>query len=196
MQLIEGVRAAHGRLHATVAELTDATARQPSRLPGWSVGHVLTHLARNADSVVRRLEAADEDRLVDQYADGTREAEIEAGANRSAALLAADVLAADAAVERLIATLPDAVWDRPVRRSGPAGGTVPAQRLLYSRWREVEVHHVDLGLAYTAADWPAELVELMLPGLVAGLADRADHAALAAWALDRCPAPTLASWDS
>jgi maleylpyruvate isomerase len=196
MELIEGVRAAHERLHATVAELTESTVRQPSRLPGWTVGHVLTHLARNADSVVRRLEAAAGDRLVDQYAPGTREAEIETGAHRSAAGIAADVLSADAAVERLLATLPDEVWDRPVRRSGADGGTVPAHRLLYSRWREVEVHHVDLGLAYTAADWPAELVELMLPGLVAGLPERADHAALAAWALDRGPAPALSSWDT
>ena len=193
---MDGVRAAHGRLHATVAELSDATVRQPSRLPGWSVGHVLTHLARNADSVVRRIEAAAADRLVDQYAPGTREAEIEAGAHRGAAELAADVLSADAAVERLFSTLPDEVWDRPVRRSGPDGGTVPARRLLYSRWREVEVHHVDLGLAYTPADWPAELVELMLPDLVAGLPGRADHAALAAWALDRGPAPALTSWDT
>jgi maleylpyruvate isomerase len=196
-ELIEGVRAAHERLHATLAGVTDGTARQPSRLPGWTVGHVLTHLARNADSVVRRLSAAAEDRAVDQYAGGVagRDADIESGAGRPAAELVADVRAADAAVDGLVAGLPAEVWARPVRRSGP-GGTVPAERLLFSRWREVEVHHVDLGLAYTPADWPAELVALMLPGLLDGLADRAGPAALAAWALDRGPAPTLTGWDS
>jgi maleylpyruvate isomerase len=195
-ELVEGVRVAHGRLHGTVGGLDEAAVRAPSRLPGWSVGHVLTHLARNADSVVRRLEAAADGRQVEQYPGGEpqRTAEIEAGAGRPVEEIRADLLAADAAVDRLLGTLPATVWERPVRRSGD-GGTVPAGRLLYSRWREVEIHHVDLGLAYTPADWPAELVALMLPGLVAGLPDRAGATALAAWALDRAPAPDLDRWD-
>ena len=194
---IEGVRAAHARLHETVARLDDAAARRPSRLPDWSVGHVVTHLARNADSVVRRLAAAAEDRLIEQYEGGAagRDAEIDAGADRPAAALVADLTGADAAVDRLFGTLPAEVWDRPVLRSGPDAGTIPAHRLVYSRWREVEVHHVDLGLGYEPADWPAGLVELMLPGLLDGLPDRADRSALAAWALDRAPAPPLAPWD-
>jgi hypothetical protein len=32
-----------------IGRLTDADARGPSLLPGWTRGHVLTHLARNAD---------------------------------------------------------------------------------------------------------------------------------------------------
>ena len=35
--------------------LTDDQAREPSLLPGWSRGHVLTHLARNADAMVNLL---------------------------------------------------------------------------------------------------------------------------------------------
>jgi maleylpyruvate isomerase len=194
---IEGVRRAHARLHETLAGLDDATARRPSRLPGWSVGHLVTHLARNADSVVRRLAAAAEDRLIEQYEGGSegRAAAIESGADRPAAALVADLVDADAAVEHLFAALPAAVWQRPVLRSGPAGGTVPAARLAYSRWREVEVHHVDLGLGYEPDQWPDGLVDRMLPDLLAGLPDRAGRAALAAWALDRAPAPTLSSWE-
>jgi len=30
------------------------------------------------------------------------------------------------------------------------------------RWKEVEIHHVDLGLDYTAADWPSEFVRATL----------------------------------
>jgi hypothetical protein len=48
----------HARLLAALAPLTDDGARRRSRLPGWTVGHVLTHLARNADSHLRMLEAA------------------------------------------------------------------------------------------------------------------------------------------
>jgi maleylpyruvate isomerase len=194
---IEGVRMSHARLHETLAGLDDATARGPSRLPGWTVGHLVTHLARNADSVVRRLAAAAEDRLIEQYegGDAGRNAAIEAGARRPAAALVADLVDADAAVDQLLATLPAEVWERPVLRSGPAGGTAPAARLAYSRWREVEVHHVDLGLGYEPDRWPDGLVERMLPGLLAGLPDRAGRAALAAWALGRAPAPKLAPWE-
>ena len=62
--------AAQATLLAAIADLTDEVARGPSRLPGWSVGHVLTHLARNADSVVWRLEGAALGELRDQYPGG------------------------------------------------------------------------------------------------------------------------------
>lgn len=43
-------REAQERLLLRVAGLDDGAMRAPSRLPGWTVGHVLTHLARNADA--------------------------------------------------------------------------------------------------------------------------------------------------
>jgi uncharacterized protein (TIGR03083 family) len=52
------VQDSHARLRRTLAGLTDAGARRPSLLPGWTVGHVLTHLARNGDSHVRMLDGA------------------------------------------------------------------------------------------------------------------------------------------
>src|SRR6478752_9432859 len=98
---IDLCRRAHARLSAVVATLDDDAVRSPSLLPGWSVGHVLTHLARNADSVLRRLEGARHDEVVDQYPGGpeARNAEIEAGAERSTDELRADVEATGAAVE-------------------------------------------------------------------------------------------------
>ena len=65
---------------------------------------------------------------------------------------------------------------------------------MYSRWREVEVHHLGLGLGYQPSDWPPGLVDFMLPGLLDGLPERAGRAAPAAWALDRAPAPPLRPW--
>ena len=55
---VAGCLAAQDGLLAALRDLDDAAARRPSLLPGWSVGHVLTHIARNADSVVWRLEGA------------------------------------------------------------------------------------------------------------------------------------------
>jgi maleylpyruvate isomerase len=42
---IELCQAAHARLVARVEQITDEQVRSPSRLPGWTVAHVLTHLA-------------------------------------------------------------------------------------------------------------------------------------------------------
>src|SRR4051794_22755454 len=55
---LDGMRAAQALLGAQVRDLTDAHARGPSLLPEWSVGHVLTHLARNADGFRLMVDAA------------------------------------------------------------------------------------------------------------------------------------------
>src|SRR3954447_544762 len=71
------------RLLATVAKLTDDDLRAPSLLPGWSRGHVLTHVARNADSHVNLLTWARTGVPTPQYpSPEARAAGIEAGAGR------------------------------------------------------------------------------------------------------------------
>ena len=65
-EVIDGCQAAHSRLAAAINDLPDAVVRQPSLLPDWTVGHVLTHLARNAEAMVRRIEAATRGELIDQ----------------------------------------------------------------------------------------------------------------------------------
>src|SRR5579883_2263142 len=81
------------RLLETIDGLTDDDARRPSLLPGWSVGHVLTHIARNADGNRRMAEGAARGESLAQYPHGAagRAADIEAGAGRPAADLIADV---------------------------------------------------------------------------------------------------------
>jgi maleylpyruvate isomerase len=192
---IAACAASHATLLARLDGLTDEDARAPSLLPGWSLGHVLTHVARNADSVVRRLAAAAEGELVTQYEGGAegRAAQIEAGASRSAAELVSDVTAASAAVDGLFATAPDEAWAGEVLRgSGP--DRMPTARLAYSRWREVEIHHVDLGRGYLPSDWPPALLDRLLPELLRDVAGRAEPAALTAWLIGRGPAPDVAPW--
>ncbi len=169
---IEGVRAAQERLSQTLDGLSDADCRQPSLLPGWTVGHVLTHLARNADSHIRRLEAAARGQVVDQYVGGYegRAADIEDGAHRSAAELVADVRDTASAFERVCRSVPPATWDRPTKDVG--GEVRPANLLPLRRWQEVEVHHADLGLDFSWRDWPDPFVEAYLPHLLAGLNER------------------------
>jgi maleylpyruvate isomerase len=151
------IDAATGRLAAAAAGLTDAQAREPSRLPGWSRGHVLTHLARNADGLRNLLIWARTGVETPQYPSWeAREAGIEAGAGRRAAVLAGDVEQSAAAFAAEAATLPPAAWEAPVRgRNGPEH---PAWFTLVRRLGEVEIHHVDLGAGYAPPDWPAPFV--------------------------------------
>ncbi len=184
--------AAQSALNADVAGLDEARARSASTLPGWSVGHVLTHLARNADSVVWRLEGAARGEIRDQYPGGLaqRAADIAAGAARPAADLVADVARTSAAVERALAGLSPAAWDAPSRTSR---GVVESSRdAVLSRWREVVVHHGDLG--FGPVPLPAALVEAWLPRELPRLASRTDPAALLSWLIGRGGAPVLEPW--
>jgi maleylpyruvate isomerase len=192
---LDGIRAADAALLRTLERIDDDVARRPSRLPDWTVGHVLTHIARNADSVVRRLVGSAAGEVVDQYVGGPegRAAEIEAGAGRSAAELVADVRRTDELVQQAIEAMPEDAWDRMSRTVG--GQLRTAAQVVYSRWREVEVHHVDLGLGYAPTEWPEDLARRWLGELLPGLPDRSSPQELLAWCLQRGAAPQLADWE-
>jgi maleylpyruvate isomerase len=197
---LSGMRAAQSALVERLAGLDDATARAPSRLPGWTVGHVVTHVARNADSVTRRLEGVARGEVVDQYPGGTegRAAEIEAGAARPAAVLVADLAAAHERIEAAVAAVEaagDRAWSGLSRDTG--GGLRAARELPLRRWQEVEIHHVDLGLGYEPSDWPDEFVHRVLPAMLAGVGprlpglERLDERTIVAWACGRASPPGL-----
>ena len=194
IQYIDGCRRSHADLLAAIEDLTDEIARRASRLPEWSIGHVLSHVARNADSVVRRLEGAARGEVVDQYPGGFegRRAEIEAGAMRQASALIADVRTSCLAAEAACEAMPADAWENITRAVG--GREQPATVVVFSRWREVEVHHVDLGLGYTPDDWPHALVSAWLPSLLVALPERTDAHDLLAWCVGRAGAPDLAPW--
>ena len=155
-ELLDAVAESHRAVEATLEGLTDDQAREPSLLPGWSRGHVVTHLARNADALNRFAvgvitgEAAPE-----MYPGGpaARAAAIEEGAGRPAELLEADFRFAGRRVIESLRRITEDLYETPVnwRRR------VPVRQVPVLRWRELEIHHVDLGLGYSAADWPADL---------------------------------------
>lgn len=149
---------ATARFLGTISDLTDDQARARSVLPGWSRGHVVTHVARNADALTNILHGAEAGEQRPMYeSDEQRDNDIEAGAGRSAAELLADAVAAcgrwvQAANEVHRAHLDASAWRL------PGGETWPAYRVGAMRWTEVEVHHADLRLGYTSQDWPAPFV--------------------------------------
>jgi maleylpyruvate isomerase len=147
------VDTATSRLRQTAAGVSDQQAREPSLLPGWSRGHVLTHLARNADSLRNLLIWARTGAVTPQYASlDAREEGISAGAGRSAAELLADVETSAAALAAEAATLANADWAAQVQ--GTHGQWHPAWFTLWRRLTEVEIHHVDLNAGYVPPDWP------------------------------------------
>ncbi|MGW0535582.1 maleylpyruvate isomerase family mycothiol-dependent enzyme [Streptomyces sp. NPDC003032] len=145
------------RLLSTAAALSDGDVRAPSLLPGWTRAHVLTHLARSADSRTRLLTSARTGTDLPQYADDDqREREIEEGAGRSAGALLYDM---DTALRRFLSAAddhPQNAWDVPVRWLG--AGLRPVRGAVGSMLREVEVHHTDLATGHRPAHWPALFV--------------------------------------
>lgn len=148
------VDAATSKLMQSAASLTDEQARAASSLPGWSRGHLLTHIARNADSLRNLLIWARTGVETPQYkSNEAREQGVIAGAGRPSAQLVEDLGASAAAFTAEAARLGDSDWAAEVR--GLRGPPHPAWYTLLRRLTEVEVHHVDLDAGYGPADWPA-----------------------------------------
>jgi maleylpyruvate isomerase len=173
---IDGVRTSTQALEHTISGLTDSSVREPSLLPGWSRGHVLTHLARNADALVNLTTWARTKQPHPMYPSRQeRDAVIEAQAGRSADELRDDLHESS---ERLLTALTELdadsweteiVWGARDRR-GPAAG-IPLMRRT-----EVEIHHLDLDLDYTLAHWPEDFVEALLDDIAAESATGGNYA--------------------
>ena len=151
-------RDATERVSVVVAELTDDQARGLSRLPGWSRGHVLTHLARNADGIRNMVEGAivGEERAMYPGGADRRAADIDAGAHRPASELVDDFTRASAALSDAWQRMPDDAWDR--LGVTIAYGPTKVRAMLWGRRRELLVHLVDLDLGMTPADLPDEFL--------------------------------------
>jgi maleylpyruvate isomerase len=175
--LVAEVDRATDRLLDTVSALAGDDASLPSLLPGWTRGHVLTHLARNADAQVNLLTWARTGTPLPAYAsNAAREADIEAGADRPLDELLADLRASAGRWDEAVAAMPAQAWTAVVQLRG--GAEVPAAVLPWERLREVEVHHADLAAAYRTEDWPAAFTQRLLHEAAASLGARPQAPAL------------------
>jgi maleylpyruvate isomerase len=161
------------RLLRTAMALSDAEMRDPSLLPGWTRGHVLTHIARNADGLVNLLRWARTGTKIPMYASAeSRSADVEAGSGRPAASLAADVRESAAVFAAEAAAQPDEAWTEQVRAL--YGPPFPAIGVLGHRLSEVEIHHVDLAAGYGPGDWPEDFLIEALPRVALSFTGRDD----------------------
>ena len=153
---------AHQRLLAALDDLVarsalDVTA--PSRLPGWTKGHVITHVTNSGEGHALILEAAAEGRVGHQYPHGVegRAADIEAGAGRPPG---EQVDALRRSIWRLEGLWAASVWAG--HGIGPFGYEMPVRDLPFLRLREVAIHHVDLDIGDEFTDLPDTYVRLEL----------------------------------
>ncbi|MEU8888316.1 maleylpyruvate isomerase family mycothiol-dependent enzyme [Streptomyces sp. NPDC048442] len=139
--------AATDRLLASAAKLDNAAVAEPSRLPGWSRGHVLAHLARNADALLNVLAGRP------MYGSAeARDADIARDAPRPLGVQLDDVRTMAERFRQ--ATEERADWGRTVELRN--GVTDSASRVPFRRLIEVELHHVDLGIGYELEDLSEE----------------------------------------
>lgn len=170
-ELLEPIDESMARLAGTVAGLSDQQVGGATLIPPWTRGHVLTHVARAADSLCRLLEGARTGVNIPQYASmEARAAEIEAGARRPVAALAEDVAATAVRFGEAVHALSEEAWERQVRmRTGEL--RTPAS-LISARLRELEIHHADLDAGYTFADIPQDTARWIVDDIADALARR------------------------
>jgi maleylpyruvate isomerase len=158
------------RLRALLPGLTDEAVRAPSPLPGWTRGHVLSHIEGVGLALARQARYALRGQLIDVYDGGrpARDAAIEAGHRRSAPQFTAALAAALDEIDASWAAVEPGDWERPARYRD---GVLLDAGLAW--WRELEIHTVDLDLGRAIADWSPEFcahtVDFLAPRIPAGV---------------------------
>lgn len=173
------VQFATRQLSHVVSELPPDSQDVPSLCTGWTRGHVLTHIARNADAVNNLVTWAVTGVETPMYpSQAARAADIEAGAGRSIPELLADVEEASSRLHQAATQL---------RRKHESvvmhvdGESVPVRsvHLAGRRLREVVYHTVDLDAGFSFADIPSDLRMNFLDDQVVRFQDDARYSPLA-----------------
>ncbi|MCP3804257.1 maleylpyruvate isomerase family mycothiol-dependent enzyme [Allokutzneria sp. A3M-2-11 16] len=154
------------RLLDTVAGLDEGTIRGASALPGWSRGHVIAHLARNADALLNLLTWARTGVEHPMYASrADRDADIDEGARRSGRLLREDLIAACERFSAAARSLPPSGWRAEVVVGD--GWPLTGHEIPWLRVREVWIHLADLRCGFDLVDLPEEVQEELIDDAVA-----------------------------
>lgn len=160
--MLEMLETGADNLARSLTGLDDTQVAAPSALPGWTRGHVLAHVARNADALVNLLTWARTGVETPMYPSRqVRDEHIERDAGRSADDHRADIEESQRRFMAAAGDLGDADWGATIRWGRDAAETT-ADLVPWLRIVEVEVHHVDLDLGYTPAHWTPDFVRRQL----------------------------------
>ncbi|MDT7703582.1 MAG: maleylpyruvate isomerase [Pseudonocardiales bacterium] len=176
-----GDGAAH--LRGLMTRMGDEAFRKPSALPGWSRAHVLTHVARNADALINLLTWAKTGKETPMYASREqRDADIESGALRDAAVIREDVVATSDRLAVAVKAMPKDAWRATVRDG--RGNPMPVQGIGWLRAREMWIHSVDLDVGASFEDFPAPMLRELLTDVTRSLSERPETPAVRLIATD------------
>jgi len=172
---------AERRLVRTVDGLADADWDAPSGLPGWTRAQVVAHLALNAEGLAGALRGVAAGDNIPMYrTPEARDDDITELAAAGPVELRSRLLAAGPGFAEAAAAVPDDRGDTPLERT-PGDSRFRVGDVAWMRWREVEIHHADLGAGYGPQDWsPAFSLQLLDAMTGRGAAD----AAFSAYASD------------
>lgn len=170
--------------HRELDTLDDAAFGAPGTLPGWTLGHLVAHVAYNARALRRLARWARTGEETPMYASKeARDAEIEHGATLPPAELRALTRESDAGLRADLATLPERAWSAEVVTA--QGRTVPASQIPWLRAREAWIHTVDLGAGTGFEAFPTALLDRLLTEIAGQRAGKAPALDLVATDRDR-----------
>ena len=142
-------------------ELDDLSG--PSGLPGWTRGHVVTHVARNAEALSRLLSWARTGIETPMYPSGqARDADIQSGASRPLLTQLDDLRSTAAAFAATAQQLSAEQWAATV---GTRHGPVRACWVPWARVRELWLHLVDLDAGVQIDAIPADISTVLVRDL-------------------------------
>jgi maleylpyruvate isomerase len=159
---LEELAEATRRLVRTVDGMADPAYAEPSLLPDWSRGYVVAHLALNAEGLAGALRGLTEGRSVPMYASQeARNSDIADLGSAEPEAIRSRLLGGVTDFTHAVRAVPEEAADVELERT-PGVPAFLAGEVPWMRHREVEIHHADLGLAYTHSDWtPAFVVRLI-----------------------------------
>lgn len=135
----------------TARGLDPTTVEAPSLCEGWTRGHVLSHISRNADAMLNLVTNATTGSTTPMYASPeSRDGDIEAGAHRPMPEQVSDLETSAARFRASAEGLTEEMAD--VKLVARHNTSVRARFLPFMRLREVVFHHVDLDAGFTFAD--------------------------------------------
>ncbi len=146
--------AATDRLLATARALPAAEWAAPSLCAGWTRGHVLAHLALNAEGLAGVLRGLRDGAPATMYSsDEARDGDIAVLATATPQEVLARLVAGCTGLAEVLDVAAGLAPGTTFERT-PGGRLMPANDVAHLRLREVEIHHADLGAGYSASDWP------------------------------------------
>lgn len=167
-------------LMRSLSTLGQAQTTEASLCEGWTRGHVLTHLARNAEALGNLVTWATTGERTPAYASiEARNAAIEDGTHRDVAAIVADVEQSGASFREHARSLLDVPpEDLTDVRTGATNLLIPGGDVPWHRVREVVTHHLDLDLDHGVHDIDTDVLRRLLTDTVRALASRDDVPAL------------------